>query len=233
MVTEEGRNFGVVRALYLLFNEGYHSLSAPGVVRRELCYEALRLAQTGAFVGSLQYAAPEQFQGGGVDTDRRADLGRHRALAHGVRYARDETFDPNGSAFRAKTVMTDLCGALALAHVLEPSSAWTDKLAATLALWDPWFQATAQAGSVTGIRWQQSAMVQCILALDVIAPDWPAEVRAAQEARLDGIVREWWRNRAQDGTTSTPGITALSGKCPSKCGSLAETFLIPTARSLT
>ena len=34
----------VHRALYLLFNEGYHGTSAEGVVRGELCDEAMRLA---------------------------------------------------------------------------------------------------------------------------------------------------------------------------------------------
>ena len=28
---------------------------------------------------------------------------------------------------------------------------------------------------------------------------------------------------------STPGITGSTGKCPSKCGSLTVTFLMPTA----
>jgi RNA polymerase sigma-70 factor (ECF subfamily) len=34
----------VHRALYLLFNEGYHGASAESAVRRELCHEAMRLA---------------------------------------------------------------------------------------------------------------------------------------------------------------------------------------------
>jgi serine/threonine protein kinase len=42
-----------------------------GVAR--LADEQVRLSQTGAFVGSLHYAAPEQF-GGGADVDSRADL---------------------------------------------------------------------------------------------------------------------------------------------------------------
>src|SRR5262249_42984722 len=36
---------GVHRALYLLFNEGYHGSSAEAVVRLDLCGEALRLVR--------------------------------------------------------------------------------------------------------------------------------------------------------------------------------------------
>ena len=36
--------------------------------------EIIRLSQTGAFVGSVHYAAPEQFKGGGEDIDGRSDL---------------------------------------------------------------------------------------------------------------------------------------------------------------
>jgi tetratricopeptide (TPR) repeat protein len=43
-----------------------------GVAR--LMDEAVRLSQTGAFVGSLHYAAPAQFDAGGKDLDGRADL---------------------------------------------------------------------------------------------------------------------------------------------------------------
>ncbi len=43
-----------------------------GVAR--LADEAIRLSQTGAFVGSLCYAAPESFQKGGADVDGRVDL---------------------------------------------------------------------------------------------------------------------------------------------------------------
>jgi tetratricopeptide (TPR) repeat protein len=43
-----------------------------GVAR--LADEAIRLSQTGAFVGSVHYAAPEQFRGGGKEVDGRADL---------------------------------------------------------------------------------------------------------------------------------------------------------------
>jgi len=43
-----------------------------GVAR--LADEAIRLSQSGAFVGSIHYAAPEQFKAGGGDLDGRADL---------------------------------------------------------------------------------------------------------------------------------------------------------------
>ena len=43
-----------------------------GVARLQA--ETVRLSQTGAFVGSLQYAAPEAFQRGGAEMDARADL---------------------------------------------------------------------------------------------------------------------------------------------------------------
>jgi tetratricopeptide (TPR) repeat protein len=43
-----------------------------GVAR--LAAESLRLSQTGAFVGSIHYAAPECFARGGADVDGRADL---------------------------------------------------------------------------------------------------------------------------------------------------------------
>ena len=36
--------------------------------------DTLRLSQTGAFLGSVSYAAPEQFEGGGKDLDGRVDL---------------------------------------------------------------------------------------------------------------------------------------------------------------
>ena len=36
--------------------------------------EAIRLSQTGAFVGSLEYASPEQFRSSGSEVDARSDL---------------------------------------------------------------------------------------------------------------------------------------------------------------
>jgi RNA polymerase sigma factor (sigma-70 family) len=47
----------VMRALYLLFNEGYHGASADAAVRVELCEEAIRL--TILLLESPQTAAPE------------------------------------------------------------------------------------------------------------------------------------------------------------------------------
>ena len=47
----------VMRALYLLFNEGYHGASAEAAVRVELCQEAIRL--TMLLLESPQTAAPE------------------------------------------------------------------------------------------------------------------------------------------------------------------------------
>jgi len=53
----------VQRALYLLFNEGYHGASAESVIRRELCGEAMRLAavlrehQAGATPATLALSA--------------------------------------------------------------------------------------------------------------------------------------------------------------------------------
>ena len=49
----------VRRALYLLFNEGYHGASAQGAVRTELCTEAIRL--TLLLIGASQTASPETF----------------------------------------------------------------------------------------------------------------------------------------------------------------------------
>ena len=40
------RTAGVLAVLYLLFNEGYSATSGAGMVRAELCAEAIRLART-------------------------------------------------------------------------------------------------------------------------------------------------------------------------------------------
>src|SRR6185295_5468949 len=49
-----------------------HAVKVMDLGIARLADEALRLSQTGAFVGSVRYAAPEQFRGG--DVDGRADL---------------------------------------------------------------------------------------------------------------------------------------------------------------
>jgi RNA polymerase sigma-70 factor (ECF subfamily) len=49
----------VLRALYLLFNEGYHGASKRAVIRSELCHEAMRL--TALLLGHSAGATPETF----------------------------------------------------------------------------------------------------------------------------------------------------------------------------
>jgi RNA polymerase sigma factor (sigma-70 family) len=51
-----GRLSAVQRALYLLFNEGYHGASAEAVVRGDLCRQAMRLA--GLLVGHAPSSTP-------------------------------------------------------------------------------------------------------------------------------------------------------------------------------
>ena len=55
----EARLSAVRRALYLLFNEGYHSASAESAVRSELCAEAIRL--TKLLLEALPTAQPETY----------------------------------------------------------------------------------------------------------------------------------------------------------------------------
>jgi RNA polymerase sigma factor (sigma-70 family) len=49
----------VHRTLYLLFNEGYHGASTQVSVRRELCHEAMRLAQL--LLDDVRVATPESY----------------------------------------------------------------------------------------------------------------------------------------------------------------------------
>jgi hypothetical protein len=126
-----------------------------------------------------------------------------------LRMAQDEEFDPSASVFDAKTRMTDLCGALGLACLLDPRRARVDKLVATLERWPEYYLGVAPPGEGVLVRWQQAAMFQSILALDV-AHDWldPLE-RARVEGWLDPLIRGWWQHLDQDGTESTPGVVAL------------------------
>ncbi|HEX6882609.1 MAG TPA: heparinase II/III family protein [Planctomycetota bacterium] len=126
-----------------------------------------------------------------------------------LRVAREEDFDPLASDFDAFRRMTDLCGALGLALVLEPGPAHLAKLVATLEAWEDYFLGLAPPGSGVLVRWQQSAMFHAILALDVAHDALDPDVRARLEGMLDGMVRTWWRELAQDGTTSTPGLVGL------------------------
>lgn len=133
---------------------------------------------------------------------------RNMALS-AIDYASNQVFDPSASDFDAKTRMTDLCGALALAYVLDPRPLRVRKLRDTLQLWQGYYQATAQPGNGVVVRWQQSAMVQSILALDVMHDALDPLDRAALEGMFDDMILGWWNNRAQDGTPSTPGVVAI------------------------
>lgn len=129
--------------------------------------------------------------------------------AEAVRFADEEVFDPGASEFSAFRRMLELCGALAIAHIVAPDPAWATKLDATLAEWEGWYLRTAPDG--LSVRWQQAAMVQSILALDVLGGELAPARRAELETMLDGMLRGWWAELAQDGTTSTPGVVALWG----------------------
>jgi len=121
-------------------------------------------------------------------------------------YARSEDFDPLLSNFDAKTRMTDLCGALALSYVLNPLPQYVDKLVTTLNFWPGFY---IQNGEGTLVRWQQSAMTQSILALDVMHDALDPLQREALENMLDEMILGWWNSLSQDGTPSTPGVVAL------------------------
>jgi len=129
--------------------------------------------------------------------------------AEAVRFAEEEEFDPSSSEFTSFRRMMELCGALAIAHIVAPDPVLATKLEATLAAWEGWYLRTAPDG--LSVRWQQAAMVQSILALDVLGSELEPGRRAELETMLDGMLRGWWAERAQDGTTSTPGVVALWG----------------------
>lgn len=129
--------------------------------------------------------------------------------AEAVRFADEEEFDPGASEFTAFRRMLELCGALAIAHIVAPDPAWATKLDATLSAWEGWYLRTAPDG--LSVRWQQAAMVQSILALDVLGGELAPGRRAELETMFDGMLRGWWEELAQDGTTSTPGVVALWG----------------------
>lgn len=140
----------------------------------------------------------------------RANTSPWRELASAARsYAQNQTFDPGASDYQAKTRMTELSGALALAYLLDPQPQYLAKLRTLMTQWPGWYQMTAPSGSVTQVRWQQSAMVQTILAIDVMHDALGDAERAAMEDAVDDMIRGWWTNLSQDGTASTPGVTAI------------------------
>lgn len=141
---------------------------------------------------------------------QRAQVSPWRELAQEAeRYAREEEFDPFASDFAAFRRMLELCGALGIAALVAPAPEWAEKLADTLAQWDGYYRATAPSGDGVLVRWQQSAMVESILALDILRDELAPARRDTLEAMLDPMLRGWWTERAQDGTTSTPGVVAL------------------------
>lgn len=127
----------VQRALYLLFNEGYHSVSADTVVRTELCREAIRLtellaadARTGtpatcalAALMCLHAARlPARITGAGelsALSDQDRSTWDASLIAHGLALL-DE------SARGADVSVYHLEAAIAAAHVQAPSVEGTD-----------------------------------------------------------------------------------------------------------
>ncbi|HSC33228.1 MAG TPA: DUF6596 domain-containing protein [Gemmatimonadaceae bacterium] len=127
----------VQRALYLLFNEGYHSVSADTVVRTELCREAIRLtellaadARTGtpatcalAALMCLHAARlPARITGAGelsALSDQDRSTWDASLIAHGLALL-DE------SARGADVSVYHLEAAIAAAHVQAPSVDGTD-----------------------------------------------------------------------------------------------------------
>jgi hypothetical protein len=139
-----------------------------------------------------------------------ASLSPWRELASDARsYAQNQTFDPGASDYQAKTRMTELSGALALSYMLDPQPLYLDKLRTLMGQWSSWYRMTAPSGSVTQVRWQQSAMVQTIIALDVMHDSLAEAELATIEDSVDDMIRGWWTNLSQDGTASTPGVTAI------------------------
>ncbi len=127
----------VERALYLLFNEGYHSVSADSVVRTDLCREAIRLTEllagdprTGtpsthalAALMSLHAARlPGRLNGAGdlsalVDQDR--STWDAALIAHGIALLEQ-------SARGSEISVYHLEAAIAAAHVQAPGVDHTD-----------------------------------------------------------------------------------------------------------
>ncbi|MFN2645336.1 MAG: RNA polymerase sigma factor [Burkholderiales bacterium] len=177
----------VLRALYLLFNEGYHGASAQAPVRAELCEEALRLVQllvehrltavpaAHALAALLNLHAarlPGRLDAEGnllllVDQDRsRWDTAR---IAEGQRQL-------EMSAAGDQLTVYHLEAAIAALHVQAPSAAGTD-WAGIVALYD------------TLMRAQPSPVVALNRAVAIAQRDGPARgleeiSRIAERGRL-------------------------------------------------
>jgi RNA polymerase sigma-70 factor (ECF subfamily) len=128
---------GVLRTLYLLFNEGYNSTQPDQLIRRELCAEALRLAQL--LTKAPRTSRPEAFallallcfQASRFDA-RITELGTivlledqdrsqwdQALVAHGLRYLGQAAVGEQASAFHLEA-------AIALEHCRAKNFARTD-----------------------------------------------------------------------------------------------------------
>jgi len=125
----------VHRAVYLLFNEGYHSSSAPAAVRMELCREAMRLgrlisgnaqlatAQTYALCALMWLSAarvPGRMDAAGellafADQDR--TLWDRQLIAEGTAFLERSAFGPEASTYHWEA-------AIACLHARTPD--WRD-----------------------------------------------------------------------------------------------------------
>ncbi len=132
-----GRLCAVQRAVYLLFNEGYHGASPRGAVRSELCGEALRLgailseAPLTAMPSTLALCALMCFHASRLRARLGSD-GSLIALADQDRSLWDKTLIRRGQAYLERaaegTDVTEyhLEAAIAGAHCLAESAATTD-----------------------------------------------------------------------------------------------------------
>jgi RNA polymerase sigma-70 factor (ECF subfamily) len=126
----------VQRALYLLFNEGYHGAS-PTVVRAELCFEAMRLlavlmrhpdgdtAESGALAALMSFHAarlPARVDAGGNlvrFTDQDRSKWNQELLRDGVQLMDRASVGSQVSEFHIEA-------AIASVHAMAPTSAETD-----------------------------------------------------------------------------------------------------------
>lgn len=127
----------VHRALYLLFNEGYHGACAESAMRAELCREALRLAREvlahrqGAVAASFALAALMSLNAARMPS-RKDSSGRLQPLSDQDRSQWDRELIAEGVRLLERSAMgTDLShyhveAAIAFAHANAPSTEATD-----------------------------------------------------------------------------------------------------------